>query len=112
MIDMIDGGLLDMTFLGAAEIDGKGNVNVSKFAGRSNGPGGFINISRTRKGRLHGDLYRRQVRYRDHGQRLKIHRDGDQIKFVRQLQQITFSGVYAMKNGQQIMFITERASSS
>jgi propionate CoA-transferase len=49
MIDMIDGGILDMTFLGAAEIDDKGNVNVSKFAGRSNGPGDSSTFHRTRK---------------------------------------------------------------
>lgn len=110
MIDMIDGGLLDMTFLGAAEIDGKGNVNVSKFAGRSNGPGGFINISQNAKKVVFmGTFTVGKSDIEITGSGLKIHRDGDQIKFVRQLQQITFSGVYAMKNGQQIMFITERA---
>jgi propionate CoA-transferase len=110
MIDMIDGGMLDMTFLGAAEIDGKGNVNVSKFAGRSNGPGGFINISQNAKKVVFmGTFTVGKSDIEITGSGLKIHRDGDQIKFVRQLQQITFSGVYAMKNGQEIMFITERA---
>jgi propionate CoA-transferase len=40
---------------------------------------------------------------------LNIVQDSDQIKFVKKIQQITFSGVYAVKNEQEIMFITERA---
>ncbi len=110
MIDMIDGGMLDMTFLGAAEIDVKGNVNVSKFAGRSNGPGGFINISQNAKKVVFvGTFAVGKPEIELTGSGMKIVKDSDQSKFVKELQQITFSGVYAMKNGQEIMYVTERA---
>jgi propionate CoA-transferase len=110
MIDMINGGILDMTFLGLAEVDEKGNVNTSKFAGRSNGPGGFIDISQnTKKVVFMGNFTAGDcdIQLTDGG--LKINKDGDNIKFVKQVQQITFSGEYAVKNGQEIMYITERA---
>lgn len=51
-MDWYDGGALDIAFLGAAEVDRLGNVNVSKFKGRTVGPGGFINIAHTAKGVL------------------------------------------------------------
>lgn len=110
MIDMIDGGILDLTFLGAAEIDATGNVNVSKFAGRSNGPGGFINISQNAKKVIFlGTFTVGKTDIEVTGCGLKINKDSDHLKFVNAIQQITFSGEYAMKNGQEIMFITERA---
>ncbi|MDR0817725.1 MAG: hypothetical protein LBN35_03705 [Clostridiales Family XIII bacterium] len=110
MTNMYHGGILDMTVLGAAEIDAKGNVNVSKFGGRSNGPGGFIDISQNTNAVVFMGNFtagKSDIEITENG--LIIHRDGDGVKFVNKLQQITFSGEQAIKNGKSVKFITERA---
>jgi propionate CoA-transferase len=111
-LDMYDGGILDMAFLGAAEIDEKGNVNVSKFAGRCIGAGGFIDISQnTKKVFFMGNFTagKPKPEFEITGGGLKIKQDGSEMKYVKKVQQITFSGEYAVKSGQEIMFISERA---
>ena len=111
-LDMYDGGILDMAFLGAAEIDEKGNVNVSKFAGRCIGAGGFIDISQNTKkvffmGNFTAGKPKPEIEIAEDG--LKIIRDGEEMKYVKKVQQITFSGEYAVKSGQEIMYMSERA---
>ncbi len=110
VFDMYDGGILDMTFLGAAEIDRFGNVNVSRFGTRVTGPGGFINITQNTKkvhfiGTFTADGLKEEIR----DGKLTILQEGKTKKFVQNVQQITFSGAYANETKQDVTFITERA---
>lgn len=107
-IDMYDGGMLDMAFLGFAEIDRHGNVNVSKFAGRCIGAGGFIDISQNAKKVFFMGTFsnKAELAFTENG--IRVLAEGKGHKFVNDVQQITFSGDYALKSGQEIYYLTER----
>ena len=107
--DFYDGGGLDICFLGAAEVDASGAVNVSKFQ-RIVGPGGFINIAQSTPVAVFcGTLTAGGLKTKIEDGRLIILQEGKNKKYVDKVQQITFSGSYAFKAGQNVIYITERA---
>ena len=108
MFDLYDGGALDIAFLGMAQVDEYGNVNVSKLGNRLNGPGGFINISQNTKNVVFCGTFTDGAKTRITDGILEIIEEGKARKFVNKVTQITFSGKYAAQTGQNILFITER----
>lgn len=91
--DFYDGGGLDIAFLGMAQVDALGNVNVSRFGARLAGAGGFINISQSARRLVFMGSFLA----------------GQEPKFVPAVEQVTFSGPQAVKRGQQVLYVTERA---
>jgi propionate CoA-transferase len=107
--DFYDGGGLDAAFLGAAEVDQEGNINVSKYGPRLVGPGGFINISQSSKQIIFvGTFTAGGLKIATGDGKLRIIQEGRERKFVNQVQQKTFSGRYAASLKKPVMYITER----
>ncbi|MGK6311072.1 acyl CoA:acetate/3-ketoacid CoA transferase [Variovorax sp. DT-64] len=109
--DFYSGGGLDMAFLGMAEMDGAGNVNVSKLNGNVNGPGGFIDISQNARTVVFCgtfDAKGSQVKV-ENGQ-MDVQQNGRIRKLVGEVSHVTFSGQQALSRGQRVLYVTERAT--
>jgi propionate CoA-transferase len=90
--DFYNGGGLDVSLMGAGQVDGQGNVNVSRLAGRVIGCGGFIDITQATP----------RVCF-------LFSLEGRHPKFVDRVDQLTFSAEAARRTGQEVFYITERA---
>lgn len=109
-MDLYNGGFLSLSILGLAEMDQQGNVNVSKYNNRITGPGGFIDISQaTKKIIFLGTFTSGNLKEQVEDNQLKIISEGKIKKLKKEVKQITFSATEALKNKQEVMYITERA---
>jgi len=107
--DAYNGGSLNMGIVGLAEVDKFGNVNVSKFGTRVTGPGGFINITQcTPKIVFMGTFMAGDLEEEIVDGKLIIKNEGKKVKFVDKVEQITFSADQAIKNNQEVLYVTER----
>ena len=112
--DFYEGGGIDLAILGLAELDGAGNVNVSKFGTGAHasiaGVGGFINITQSAKAVVFmGTLTAGGLQLAVHDGQLRIVQEGRLQKIVPQVAHLSFNGRYVAGMGTDVLYITERA---
>jgi propionate CoA-transferase len=109
MFDFINGHGLDITFLGAAEVDEDGSVNVTRIGGKIKGSGGFVNIAASTPKVVFISSMTIGGKHEVGGGAIKIAAPGKGGKFLKKVDQISFNGNDAAKRGQEVWYVTERA---
>ncbi len=110
LFDWFDSGGLAMAFTGLGQTDKEGNVNAGKFGTRPMGVGGFINTTQhAKKVVFCGTFTASGLEIRSGDCTLTIVKEGKIKKFLKNVEQIAFSGKHAWSVNQKAVYVTERA---
>ena len=95
--------------MGALEVDRYGNVNAHRGPGAYAGIGGFANITAKTPTVVFCLTFNTKGLsvYRE-GENITVEHNGAVPKFVQTVRSISFSARNAIKNGQKVLYITER----
>jgi acyl CoA:acetate/3-ketoacid CoA transferase len=110
MFSNFEGGIIDAAALGFLEVDKEGNVNPSMLPNKLFGPGGFPVIAGGAPRICFGGAFtagKSDIRISNN--RINIVSDGATPKFVDNVYKVVFSGDQAIKYGQEVLYVTERA---
>jgi propionate CoA-transferase len=109
IFDMYAAGRHDVAMLGMGEVDREGNVNVAFVNGRYN-IGGFLDIVHAASTLVFcGTFTAGGLTVRAGDGELRIVREGRARKWVRDVAHRSFDGAAAMRKGQRVRYVTERA---
>ncbi|CAN7571028.1 acyl CoA:acetate/3-ketoacid CoA transferase [Brucella pseudogrignonensis] len=104
-------GAFDCSLLSFLEVDADGSVNVSRLAAtphRTAGAGGFVDITTRAKKIVFSGNFNAGAKMRVEDGRLVIDREGKIAKFVRKVDQVSFSGKRGRMQEQDVTYVTER----
>jgi propionate CoA-transferase len=104
-------GGFDCSLLSFLEIGADGSVNVSRLAAtphRTAGAGGFVDITARARRIVFSGTFNAGAKMRIDDGRLAIDKEGKIAKIVPQVDQVSFSGKRAVRQGQRATYITER----
>ncbi len=105
------GAGFDLSFLSFLEVDVEGNVNVSKLAKKpylTAGCGGFVDITAHARKIVFSGWFEAGAEVALAADGLRVTRPGRFAKFVDRVEHVTFSGQRARRQGQEVLYVTER----
>ena len=105
------GGGFDVSFLSFLEVDGAGNVNVSKLGKKpylTAGCGGFVDITAHAKKIVFSGFFEAGAELDLSETGLRVTKPGRFTKMVEAVEHVTFSGARAVAQGQDVLYVTER----
>ncbi|WP_127145555.1 acyl CoA:acetate/3-ketoacid CoA transferase [Pelagibacterium montanilacus] len=105
------GAGFDAALLSFLEIGRDGSVNVSRLSFRPHvtaGAGGFVDITARARKIVFSGLFNAGAKVRAEDGRLVIDKEGKLKKLVEEVEHVTFSGPRAVRQGQDVTYVTER----